>query len=97
MGMIGYAFETVLVKIILALGNTIAFFVSLCTSDSHSMHIRGIICLDSWTALGISVVGILIPPLAYRLDAAAKEAMENLVQNELEGNRTRTNLHIHYA
>lgn len=80
MGMIGYFFETVLVKIILALGNTLAFFVSLCRGDSQWMHKRAILCLDSWTALGIGIIGILIPPLAYRLDAAAKETIIGLLR-----------------
>ncbi|MCH9627391.1 MAG: hypothetical protein S4CHLAM2_10300 [Chlamydiales bacterium] len=77
MGMIGYFVDT-LHKIVLAVGNTLALIPPLITRDSKWLKERGVICLDTWTALGIAIIGILIPPVAYRLDARAKEAFLNL-------------------
>jgi len=81
-GMIGYTAETLFVNIILALGNTLAFLVSLCRCDKQWIKERGVVCLDSWIALGIGIVGMFVPPLAYRLDAAAMETMQGFVRTD---------------
>ncbi len=80
-GMIGYIVDTI-IKIILFVGNLLTLLISgiVCIiSDSESrrdyMKDRSVISIDSCIALGISIIGMLIPPLAYRLDAAAKKAM----------------------
>jgi len=70
-GMVGYLVDT-LVKTILVFGNTLVYLISLCAADREWMNKREIICLDTLAALGISIVGILIPPLAYYLDNVAK-------------------------
>ncbi len=77
LGMIGYLADTIH-KIVLAIGNTLALLPPLITRDSKWLKERSVICLDTWAALGIAIIGILLPPLAYHLDAKAQEAFTRL-------------------
>lgn len=82
-GIIGYALE-VAMKVILALGNTLAYFRSLHRGDPELKQKRADICLDSWAALGIAMVGTVIPPLAYHLDKKAEETFLKIVSGHKE-------------
>ncbi len=70
-GSIGYAFSAARKAILLAVNILNAF--NPCSS--HPLKKRGIILLDTFCALGIAIIGCVCPPLAYKLDAAARDAM----------------------
>lgn len=81
-GMIGYLADTA-VKVVLLIGNLMIFLVSLASCNRSWRDARGIILLDTLTAVGIGAIGILAPPLAYRLDAKARETMSSWANSQL--------------
>ncbi|MFC2049342.1 hypothetical protein ACFLR2_01560 [Chlamydiota bacterium] len=74
-GMLGYLVDTT-VKVVLLIGNLLIFLVSTINCDRFCRRrSRGIILVDTLAAVGISLVGIAVPPLAYRLDRMARDTM----------------------
>ncbi len=73
-GMVGYLFDTI-IKVILLVGNLLMFLVSLLSCNSSWRDTRCLIFLDTLAAVGISLIGTIMPPLAYRLDRITREAM----------------------
>lgn len=70
-GMIGYALQTIL-RAIQLLGDLLFF---LC---AHSYHDHAVVTLDTFVSLLISIVGIVLPPLAYKLDSLAKAHFQEM-------------------
>lgn len=73
----GYLIDTVK-KAVMLVFNILALVFSPLSFEGKYMKSRAIIVLDNFLALGISVVGILAPPLAYRMDDAVAKAMYHL-------------------
>lgn len=72
LGMIGYLVDTVL-KVVMLIGNFIIFMIALFSLHSEWRNERGTLLLDNLAAIGIGLIGIIAPPLAYRLDKLAKD------------------------
>ncbi len=71
-GMFAYLIDTI-VKTTLLIGNFIYWLVSLTCGDPSWSQNRTILLLDTLASVGISIVGIIAPPLAYRLDTLSKD------------------------
>jgi hypothetical protein len=74
LGIIGYAVDSAL-KTVLLIGNFFAFVIAFLSCRKHWRKERQIFLIDNLAATGIALIGILIPPLAYRLDKLAKKRM----------------------
>lgn len=79
-GMLGYLIDTIL-KVVTFFGNLILWVVSLFSCNTKWLRNRSYILLDTAIALLIGVIGILFPPLAYRLDLAAKLKMQRCLSS----------------
>ena len=79
-GMIGYLLDTV-IKLILLIGNFLMLLVSTLSCNSEWRDKRCLIFLDTLAAIGISAIGTLMPPLAYKLDQMACTAIIEWSQN----------------
>ena len=73
-GMVGYLFDTV-IKVILLVGNLLMLLVSTLSCKAEWRERRFILFLDNLAAVGISLIGSLMPPLAYKLDQMTRETM----------------------
>ena len=78
LGMIGYLIDTTL-KMVMLIGNFSAFVIALLSCNSSWMRTRGILLLDNASAVGIGVIGILAPPLAYRIERLAENRMRQWI------------------
>jgi hypothetical protein len=74
LGMVGYLVDTAF-KVVMLVGNFLALLISCLSCKPSWIRERAILLLDNLAAVGIGVVGVVIPPLAYRLDKIAEENM----------------------
>ena len=79
-GMVGYLVDTI-VKIVLLIGNFFTMLIALFSCSAQWRRNRGIIFFDNLAAIGIGIIGIVVPPLAYRLDQCAKKSMLSWLEN----------------
>ena len=73
-GMVAYQFDTI-IKVILLAGNFLMLLVSTLSCNGDWRNTRCLIFMDTLAAVGISIIGTIAPPLAYRLDRMTREAM----------------------
>lgn len=72
-GMIGFALQTI-IRAIQLVGDILGL---LCACGYYGD--QGVLILDTFVSLLISVVGIAAPPLAYKLDDLARERFEAMM------------------
>ncbi len=78
LGMVGYLCDMIL-KIVLFTGNLFILVLSLCCCNAPWRRDRAILVVDNLTAVGICLVGVVVPPVAYRLDKIAQKKMTALL------------------
>ena len=77
-GMIGFLIDTAL-KVVLLVGNLLIYVISLFSCKPEWRAERRILFLDTLAAVGIGLIGIVVPPLAYELEKMAQENMFNSI------------------